>query len=689
MSLPSRVRAAAVEAVLAGAAAGLFEGVRVASAAGSLGIVLMVAAVAMLGTIAGALVLRGGLAALVRVPPLHGWTADLAAGGGRRVVAVWRGVLVAAVLGTFGTGAFWLFEWMHEGFRFNDAGPIGLVYVCAVALLATASVLTALVVERRVRPRLPQALFDGARVWGLAAIAALLVTATPAVVVGRAVPALTLEPVLAGSVLLALVVAARVGRLGAYRALQIAALALVLGAGLGTWLLARSPAARGAIVAYGVASDQVAKLVRALADRDGDGYAGPAVGGADCDDADPGRHPGARDLAGNALDENCSGADADAMTFGLRTQSRPVPPVRARPNIVIVSIDALRADHLGAYGSARRISPALDALAAAGVRFASAFTSCPSTRCAIPALHTGRYASTLGRGPEREAIPSLARVLRDHGYTTAAITCCARFAQAKDELAGFTTIDASADTMRMQRAGQSNADVVVDHTLGWLRGVDPARPYFAWLHLYEPHFPYNAPGGPDLGDDELDRYDREIAFADAQLARLFAALDPSAIVVVTSDHGEEFGEHGLRFHARSLYNQVVRIPLIIRLPGVAPRVVETPVSLVDVMPTLLELAGVEGPVGMNGRSLVPALRGGSAPVRPVLIELAHDHQIKRDMAAVVSAPWKVIWDREANAWSVYALDDVADVRDRAGDAPLGELQRVLQGTLDRELGAWR
>jgi arylsulfatase A-like enzyme len=128
------------------------------------------------------------------------------------------------------------------------------------------------------------------------------------------------------------------------------------------------------------------------------------------------------------------------------------------------------------------------------------------------------------------------------------------------------------------------------------------------------------------------------------------------------------------------------VPLVMRVPGVAPRTVSTPVSLVDVMPTLLDLAGVEGPAGMNGRTLVPALHGGAAPVRPILLELAHDRQITRDMAGVVSAPWKVIWDRQANAWSLYKLDDSGDATNLRDDAALPELQRLLYETLDRETG---
>jgi arylsulfatase A-like enzyme len=294
---------------------------------------------------------------------------------------------------------------------------------------------------------------------------------------------------------------------------------------------------------------------------------------------------------------------------------------------------------------------------------------------------TGRYFSTLK--PKRD-VATLALALRDAGWQTAAITCCARFGLAKNELAGFTLIDGTADTIRMSRPGQSNSDVVVDTALEWLQSRDPQKPYFLWVHLYEPHFPYSAPSGPDFGDRDVDRYDTEIAYADAQLARLLAKIDPNAIVALTADHGDEFGEHGIRFHARSLYNQVVRIPLVVRAPGGKPRVVDTPVSLVDVMPTLLDLAGVTGPAGMNGVSLAPAIRGDAAPARPLLIELLPDTQIKRDMAAVVTAPWKAIWDREANAWSLYKLSDRDDRDNRADDPALPSLQKLLLETLDRE-----
>jgi hypothetical protein len=680
------LRDAIVEVALAGAVGGVLEGARLAGSAGSIGATVIVIAVATLGAAGLALIVRAGLAAVSRLALVRAWTADLGAGGERRVVAAWRALLASIVVGLAGLVGFEWLAWTHERFRFNDGGPFALASISVIAVVAVALVVGALALDRRLRTRLPPAALDSRRATTIAlAVTLVLVLVVPALMVHHALPALELDYAILPSVVLAALIVAIAARAATRLAVRIAAIAAVLAALGGTAALRSSAGARSAIVERGIASRVVASTLWRAGDRDRDGYAGASVGGADCDDANAARSPGARDVPGNGIDENCSGADAVRTTFGLRNLTRPVPPVQTKPSIVLISIDALRADHLGTYGYRRHTSPALDALAAGGVTFDAAYTPCPSTRCALPALHTGRYASTL-TAIDQGTIPTLARVLRDAGWQTAAITCCDRFAVARREVVGFQTIDASADTIRRTRAGQSNADVVVDRTLAWLRGRDPARPYFAWLHLYEPHYPYSPPGGSAFGDDSVARYDGEIAFADAQLARLFAELDPQTIVVVTADHGEEFGEHGLRFHARSLYNAVVRVPLLMRVPGAAARRVTTPVSIVDVMPTLLDLAGVLGPAGMNGRTLVPALHGRAAPARPILIELAHDHQITRDMAGVVSPPWKVIWDRQANAWSLFKLDDTGDATNLRDDAALPELQRLLRDTLDRETG---
>jgi hypothetical protein len=682
MDLARRARDAASEAVLAGGLVGAGEGLQIVWSAGA-GSWPVVAAVAALGAIVLALVVRIALGVVGRVPSIARWAA--AARGGS-VRAIWRGVLAFAVSVTFGGLLFVGAVRIYEARR--DHGDVRFAWILAIVcvLLGFVGGVIAFVVDRRVVRR-----FVGQKLarreLGIAIVAALVsIVAAPVFVVHRALPALTLTAIVILAAIAAAVVGAKTLRVGRHRVARIAALVVVVGAMAGAYAMNDSAPSRGAIVSHGTTSLEIARRIWAFADRDGDRYAGPGVGGADCDDDDPKRSPGALEIPGNGVDENCTGADAGDQ--GSRRSPRPVSADRKpakQPNVVLISIDALRADHLGSYGYGRKTSPALDALAASGVRFVWTFTSCPSTRCAIPSMLTGRYASTLRGRAERDDVPTLASAFRSAGYDTAAITCCQRFALANKEMTGFDHVDASADVVRMSRQGQSNADIVVDNALAWLKDRDPAKPYLLWLHLYEPHFPYHAPSGPDFGDRDVDRYDTEIAYADAQLARLLPTLDPATtIVAVTADHGDEFAEHGIRFHARSLYNQVVRIPLIIRAPGATPAAPTTPVSLADVMPTLLELAGVDGPAGMNGLSLAPALHGAAPPARPMFIELIPDKQIKRDMAGVVSPPWKIIWDREANAWSLFDLTDPNDTHDRATDPQLPTLQKLLLETLDRE-----
>jgi hypothetical protein len=661
---------ALVEAVVAGAIVGLGEALYVVASA-DVGSRALVASAAALGAIAAAIVVRI-LLALANTSATRRWASAVREG---QLSAILRAVIVVGAFFVFGVVAFQVGARVHVAYRFIDPGPVGLLLAGVLAGVGVVIVGAGIALDR-FATRTSRVIGRRARI-AIAIATCLALVLLPALVVHLAVPALSLPPVVIFASVVAAVLGARLLDLGAFFVPQAVAVAVVVGAFIGTYMLGSSPDSRGAIVGHGTFSLSVARTVWSLADRDHDGYASATVGGADCDDTDPKRNPGALDVPGNGIDENCTGSDAAPAPQRLQAQ----PATGAPASIVLISIDALRADHLGAYGYARKTSPNLDAFAATATRFDAAYTSCPSTRCAIPSLLTGRYYSTLK--PSRD-VATLAKSLRDAGWQTAAITCCARFGLATNELAGFTLVDGTADSIRMSRAGQSNADVVIDTALEWLQGRDTQKPYFLWIHLYEPHFPYSAPSGPDFGDRDIDRYDTEIAYADAQLARLFARLDPNAIVAVTADHGDEFGEHGIRFHARSLYNQVVRIPLLVRAPGGKRRVVDTPVSLVDVMPTLLDLAGVTGPAGMNGVSLAPAIRGEATKPRPILIELLPDAQIKRDMAAVVSAPWKAIWDREANAWSLYNLGDRDDRDNRAGDPALPSLQKLLLETLDRE-----
>jgi arylsulfatase A-like enzyme len=672
------------------------EATRSIVAAGSGGVRAwcVLAGLAAIGAFVLALVVRAALAGVVRVREIASWAADLTAGGERRIAAAWIALVACAAVFAFVVAAFVVIAAVHERFRFHDAGPVALVQAIALVVIAVAIGVAAIAVHRRVAPRLTSraAWLAGRRARFALAAAAVIAVAAPILFVHVAAPAVSLGEVTVAVVLVVAVMLARSWCLGSHWLAQLAAAVLVAAAIAGTIASIGAARARGLVVVHGVVGKRVARALWALADRDGDGHAPVWIGGADCDDRDRARTPSVIDLAGNHVDENCTGADADPAAFARRSAPRPPsePAAATRPGVLLISIDALRPDHLGAWGYRRPTSPALDAFAATATRFTWAITVSPSTRTAVPSLLSGRYASAhIGF----DDVPMLADVFRDAGYDTLAVLCCDPLV-APRYLGGFAIVDDTANAVRMERAGQANADAVVDAAIDRLARTRRDRPWFAWIHLYDPHHPYAAPAGaPDFGDSDLDRYDAEIAFADRHLARLFASLDRSGlsattIIAVTADHGDEFSEHGLRFHARSLYNQVVRVPLLVRVPGTRPSVVDTPVSLADIAPTLYDLAGVTGPGGMNGRSLAPAIRGtGPAPARPLLVELIPDKQINRNALAVVADGHKAIWDREANAWSLYALSDPDDTRDLEDEQPerLEALRRTLFDLVDAEL----
>lgn len=612
----------------------------------------------------------------------------------------WRAALAGLGLGGVAAVAYVAAARAQVAFRFIDPAVTGLVVagavVAAVLVLALALAAVHAVLGDAAQRGLHAALvrWQGRRAARLVA-GALLVAAVwllPVALVEWVLPALDSPKVNAYAACAALGVWAGWTLLGNLGAVRVLALALALALAAMPLAALRSPGARHAALEHGALGKVALRLALALGDRDGDGHAARRFGGADCDDADSSRHPLARERPGDERDDNCNGSQAAPASHRVAAAGPPTAP-SSRPNFVLVSIDALRADHLGAWGYARPTSPHLDALAARGVRFSWAMTSCPATRCAMPALMTGRYASTID---PRQPPQTVASALRAAGWRTAAITCCDRFFESV-ELEGFDEVDPAAHASRLARRGQSNSELVVAAAERWLERRESA-PFFLWLHLYDPHHPYWAPEGPlQFGEREVDRYDAELRYTDARVGELWHTLErlglaDSTILAVTSDHGEEFGEHGLRFHSRSLYHQAVRIPLVWQVPralgGGEPRVIDTPVSLVDIAPTLLELAGVARPPGQNGQSLAAALRGGEAPARPVLVELLPDRQIQRNAIALVWDAWKVIWDREVDAWSLYSLQDQADVHNLARTQParLVELQQKLAEQADAELG---
>ena len=368
-----------------------------------------------------------------------------------------------------------------------------------------------------------------------------------------------------------------------------------------------------------------------------------------------------------ALTATLTGCGADAPSTSDAVTAPPAALRRA--NVLLVTIDTLRADRLGAYGSTGGLTPTLDRLAAEGVRIDRAYAHVPLTLPSHATLMTGALPFTNGvrdNGSFRfdGQRPTLAAALKAAGYRTGAFVASfvldARFGLN----AGFDEYD---DRNGSRSAGgdlavlERRADAVVDAALQWIGPASPSPPpWFAWVHLYDPHDPYDPPE-PFKTRQAGDAYGGEVAFADAQVGRALQALGERrqldrTLVVVAADHGESLGEHQERTHGLFVYDATVRVPLLLWAPGsLPPAVVRGPVGLVDVMPTVLELVGVTAVPG-DGRSLWPAARGQAVEDRDVYLEALNANLTRHwaPLTALVAGPRKFIDLPEAELYDLTA-----------------------------------
>jgi arylsulfatase A-like enzyme len=344
------------------------------------------------------------------------------------------------------------------------------------------------------------------------------------------------------------------------------------------------------------------------------------------------------------------------------------PRRRERPNLVLVSLDTLRADRLGCYGARRPTSPTLDRLAAEGTLFESAITAAPWTLPSHLTMLTGAYPCVhqlVTRAIVRRPTPglaSLAQHLRGAGYVSAAFTedgyLLPGVFQPGFDL--FSYAAASADGVA-QRVREAN---------GWLER-NAGSPLFLFLHTYQVHAPYQSPppyagmfrdGAAAEGGAALDDYDAALRYADAALASLLATVErlgiaDRTVTIVTSDHGEAFGEHGITLHGNSLYEEVLRVPFVWHGPGLvaAGRRVADVVSLADVVPTVLDLLALPMPALVQGKSLAPLLEPGRT-AGPAAGRVVFSENLQGDDAFVArSAEWKAAFDANGALRRIHAL----------------------------------
>lgn len=359
--------------------------------------------------------------------------------------------------------------------------------------------------------------------------------------------------------------------------------------------------------------------------------------------------------------------------------------------VVVVTFDTTRADRIGCYGYEGARTPHLDRLAAEGVLFEQAVSPVPTTLPAHASIFTGLYPHDHGiRYNHLFRLPpeatTLAELFGAAGYATAAFpgsrVLDSRFGLDQG-FGSYVDVPPPEDRSVDPTAALRPAAEGVDLALAWLDGhaEDDA---LLWLHFYEPHWRYEPPF-PFSAEFRERPYDGEIAYADQQLGRLLERLRadsrwPETLVIVAADHGEGLYDHRERFHAYLVYESTQRVPLIIRAPGIRAARIAEPVGLTDILPTVLDLVGLEAPRGLRGISLRPALEGGPPPTRELYFEtLAGSIGFGwRELKGVRYGNWKLI---DSDSPELFDLDaDPGELRNLATSEPerLAEMRVELE-----------
>ncbi len=372
---------------------------------------------------------------------------------------------------------------------------------------------------------------------------------------------------------------------------------------------------------------------------------------------------------------------------------------KSRPDIYLIVVDSLRADRLGCYGYSAAETPALDVLSADSLMFRRCFSTAPWTTASMASMLTGQFPSTLGirERPVRfdSGYQTLPGVLRDNGYATHGIVSVDMLSSELGFDAGFDTFD---DDNYTGREGLTAAGVM--RKAGTLLSADNSDPMFALLHVFDPHYNYIhhkgwQPGSDYTGPvrsnhdivelwgmldqlDDKDRrylqdcYDSEVAYTDTHVGAFLDELRNAgryddALIIVTGDHGEEFFERGWLGHSISVHREQIHVPLLVKMPGNRSQDVDTPVSLIDLFPSLLAVAGIEAPAGLEG-----TVHDWNQPdgilARPVFSETFHAQHHRpggMEPIALISAVLgnnKIIFNGKAGRSAIYDLATDPDER---------------------------
>lgn len=564
----------------------------------------------------------------------------------------------------------------HRGLGGATFGVFGLAAVAGAALVASRLVDLGEALAAR-----------GVQSWVLAAcgaaigVAPVLVVAAPlAGSEAGAVGAAIVDGLIA-AIAMALVVTVDIGerwrKLAGIWGIPFAAIVVVTA----TARVEATPAVGRAVQAGGGLPATLLHSLESWTDRDGDGE-GAHFGGADCDEGNPARNTRSAEVPGDGVDQDCDGTDpgvpssvpsasAAPSAAGTASAAGAAPsgsgtaaasPSGGKPDILLITLDSVRADRTSAYGYGKATTPRLAELAQRGALFERAYAAASDTQRAYVPIVTGRRFAKAAR--DKREWPTLladndtlAERLHRSGYVTAAVTSFTWLSDERGFDQGFDRFETVYKDAHPERGVTGPLAVRAARKI--LSDMqDRAQPIFVWVHLFDAHEKYLEHKGIDFGGGRGGDYDGEVAFVDQQVGTLLDAVakGPRAgrtVVVVHGTNGEGLDEHEFTGHSGELFEEALRVPLIVAMPGAAAVKVPAPVSIVDLVPTLLDIGGAPRE-GTDGASLLPLVRGeAGAKAGPVLVR-------SKKGAALIEGSLKLMLVERKKGKQTFLFDLAAD-----------------------------